>query len=70
MDSLKTPYRVHGAHIYYTRSPPGVQQDYQDSIRTPDGVHEDAWGSVTYRYKGYSEQLPSIMGQKNANIED
>jgi hypothetical protein len=27
----------------------GVQQEGSWTIRTPDGVQQDAWGSVTYR---------------------
>jgi hypothetical protein len=30
-------------------TPSEVYQEYQDFIRTPDGVHQDPWGSVTYR---------------------
>jgi len=32
----------------YSRSPTGGFMDYQDSIRTPGGVHQDLWGSVIY----------------------
>ena len=37
-----------GVYQEYTRSPAGGFMDYQDSIRTPGGVHQNLWGSVTY----------------------
>src|SRR6202521_1418400 len=48
MESTWSPPGVHQESI---RSLPGVHQEYQDFIRTPDGVHQDAWGSVTYSHK-------------------
>ena len=30
----------------------GVYQESIRSIRTPDGLHQDAWGSVTYSTEG------------------
>ena len=40
MESTDAPYVVHG-----------VQQEGPRTIRTPDGLHQDAWGSVTYSFK-------------------
>jgi len=46
LESIRSPS---GVYLESIRSLPGVHQEYQDFIRTPDGVHQDAWGSVTYR---------------------
>src|SRR5882762_2155722 len=67
MESTWSPPGVHQESI---RSLPGVHQEYQDFIRTPDGVHQDAWGSVTYSQKsalcskqvGKLDSHHSIMG--------
>src|SRR5882762_10107814 len=45
LESIRSPS---GVYLESIRSLPGVHQEYQDFIRTPDGVHQDAWGSVTY----------------------
>ena len=39
-DCMRSPYTLSGVH-----------QEFIRSIRTPDGVHLDSWGSVSYRLK-------------------
>src|SRR6202790_994224 len=48
MESTYLSWSPPGVYLESIRSLPGVHQEYQDFIRTPDGVHQDAWGSVTY----------------------
>src|ERR1700676_1006678 len=48
MESTYLSWSPPGVHLESIRSLPGVHQEYQAFIRTPDGVHQDAWGSVTY----------------------
>ena len=44
MDSIRSLPGV----LHFIRSPSGVHQESIRSIRTPDRLHQDAWGSVTY----------------------
>lgn len=47
-------WMIPGVHTQYresSRSLAGVQQEGPRTIRTTDGLHQDAWGSVTYRQK-------------------
>src|SRR5882672_2703684 len=59
MDSWWSPHTCHGVNLDFIRtlsgllmesirSLSGVHQEYQDFIRTPDELHQDSWGSVTY----------------------
>ena len=49
MESTWTIAGVWTLYVESTWSLPGVQTQYQEFTWTPDGVHQDPWGSVTYR---------------------
>ena len=58
MDYSRSIWNIPGVQQEYSGSPTGGFMDYQDSIRTPGGVHQDLWGSVTYR----ADLIPMLMG--------
>ena len=52
-ESIRSIRTLLGLLMESIRSPSGVYQEYQDFTRTPDGLHQDLWLSVTYRKKAF-----------------
>src|SRR5882762_5869536 len=65
LESIRSPS---GVYLESIRSLPGVHQEYQDFIRTPDGVHQDAWGSVTYRNGGGLGESNGMLAKGSPTI--
>src|SRR5882762_10752714 len=54
---------VHQESRYCIWSLPGVQTQSQEFTWSPDGVHQDPWGSVTYRLSVCHRCPPHIKNE-------